>query len=176
MHHKRRALLRLKKAREERARKQKENREQRAQALKSAIKKEDEYLEKCEEYGENLNFANKINIYFDPNLDVSAKTVNGEIFLNDKLYDKPWDVQMRYVIHEMTHCLQQKNGKVNGKVDKDRYLDDENEQEAFSAQISYMCEHDSAEEVQEYIENLLTHHDIKGKERKEKAKKLTEDL
>jgi len=145
-------------------------------ALKKALKKEDEYLEKCEEYHKDKDFVDSVHISFEPDLDVSAKTVNGQIFLNDKLFDKEWDVQMRYIIHEIVHVMQQKDGKVQGKVDKDDYLDDTNEQEAFTAQISYMCEHDDVEEVQEYIENLLTHHGIEGKERKEKAKKLTEDL
>jgi hypothetical protein len=133
-------------------------------------------LEKCKKYNKDVNLVDSVKISFDPNLDVSAKTVNGEIFLNDKLFDRDWDTQMRYVVHEMVHVMQQESGKVKEKVDKDDYLDDENEQEAFTSQISYMCDHDTPEEVQQYIEDLLTHHDIKGKERKEKAKELTEDL
>ena len=176
MHHKRKVLLRLKKAKSERAARQKDSREQRIKALKNALKQEDEYLEKCEKYHKNKNFVDSVQISFEPDLDVSAKTINGQILLNDKLFDKEWDVQMRYVIHEIIHAMQQDVGKVKGKVDKNKYLDDKNEQEAFTAQISYMCEHDNTEEVQEYIENLLDHHDIKGKERKDKAKKLTEDL
>ena len=152
------------------------SRQQRIKALKKALKKEEEYLVKCKEYNKDKDFIDSVEVSFDPNLDVSAKTVNEEIFLNDKLFDKSWKEQMRYIIHEMVHVMQQEAGKVEGKVDKDDYLDDENEIEAFTAQISYMCENGTPEEVQEYIENLLDHHDVKGKERKEKAKKLTEDL
>jgi len=145
--------------------------------LKNAVKKEEEYIEKCEKYNKDVDFIDDVNISFDDELDVSAKTVNGEIFLNGKLFDEgEWDDKMRYIIHEVTHCFQQEAGKVDGKVDKDNYLDDDNEQEAFRAQISYMADHDSPEELQRYLEQLLDHHDIKGRERREKIKELTKDI
>jgi hypothetical protein len=145
--------------------------------LKKEIKKEDEYIEKCEEYSKDPDFINGVEISFDDNLDVSAKTVNGEIFLNGKLFDGgDWDDQMRYVIHEITHVMQQEAGKVKEKTDRDDYLDDENEIEAFQAQLSYMSENESPEEIQKYLEQLLDHHGIKGKERKLKIEELTEDV
>lgn len=133
-------------------------------------------MEKCKEYGKDPSFVNDVNISFSPDIDVSAKTVNGEIFLNDKLFNENWENQMRYLQHELVHVLQQASGKVNGKTEKEDYLDDKNEQEAFSTQIAYMCEHDTPEQIVNYIENLLDHHDIHGKERKEKAKKILDDL
>lgn len=145
--------------------------------LKEEIKKEDEYIDKCEEYGKDINFIDSVPISFDDELDVSAKTVNGEVFLNGKLFDdNNWDNKMRYMIHEIIHVMQQDAGQVNGKTDKNHYLDDKNEQEAFQAQISYMSEHDTPEEIQKYLEQLLDHHNIKGKERKEKIKELTKDI
>jgi len=145
------------------------------QKLKMALKKEKEFIEKCEKYDRRPNFIDDVKVSFQP-LDVSAKTINGEIILNESLLEKDWVEQMRYLLHESTHVLQQEAGQVNGKVDKDNYLDDENEQEAFQAQISFQNKHEGPEEVQEYIENLLDHHDIKGKERKEKEKMLTEEV
>lgn len=151
-------------------------RERRIKSLKESVQAEESFLEKCKEYDKNPSFVNSVNVSFSKDIDVSAKTVNGEIFLNDRLFNKSWEEQMRYLIHELVHCMQQEDGKVNGKTDKEDYLDDKNEQEAFTTQISYMCEHNNAEEIQEYIENLLDHHNIQGDERKEKAKKLVENL
>ena len=145
--------------------------------LKREVKKEDEYLDKCKEYNKNPDFVDNVSISFDDNLDVSAKTVNGEVFLNGKLFERgDWNDQMRYVIHEITHVMQQEAGKVKEKTDRDDYLDDENEIEAFQAQISYMSENESPEELQTYLEQLLDHHGIKGKERKLKIEELMEDV
>lgn len=167
MHHKRRVLARLKKARKEKINRLVER-------LRNQIKTEDIYLDKCKEYKEKPNFINSVQISFAP-LDVSAKTINGEVFLNEKLLNEDFDTQARYILHESIHCLQQKYGKVKGKVDKEDYLDDENEQEAFQAQIEYMQDHESPEEVQTYIEQLLDHHDIEGEEREEKKEILLDE-
>lgn len=146
------------------------------QKMKKQIQKEEVFLEKCKEYGRDPSFVNDAKITFEP-LDVSAKTVNGDVILNEKLFeDGDWEDIMRYVLHELCHVLQQEAGKVDGKVDKEDYLDDDNEQEAFRTQISYMADHESPEELQEYLEQLLDHHDIKGRERKEKIRELTKDL
>lgn len=143
--------------------------------LKKEVQKEPAFLDKCKEYGWPPNFVDDVKITFEP-LDVSAKTINGRVILNDSLFDKgDWHDQMRYIIHELTHVIQQEEGMVEGKVDKNNYLDDPNEQEAFQVQLEYMDEH-TPEEVQRYLENLLDHHNIKGKERKEKKEVLIEDI
>ena len=144
--------------------------------LKEAVKKEDEYIEKCKEYDKNIDFVDNVDISFKDGLDVSAKTINEEIFLNGKLFDEnSWVDQMRYIIHEIVHVMQQEAGNVDGSHEED-YLDDENEIEAFQAQLSYMSEHNSPEEIQEYLEQLLDHHGITGKERREKIKELTSEI
>ena len=145
--------------------------------IRELVKSEDSYLDLCEEYGEDINFIDGIDISFDDDLDVSAKTVNGEVFLNGHLFDKG-DMcdNVRYIIHEATHCLQQWHNLVREQVSKDNYLDDKNEQEAFQFQIQYMEDHVSQEEIQEYLEHLLDHHGIEGKERMEKIKKLTKNI
>ena len=171
IHHKRRVLRRLKRA------SRLLDQEALVSELKKEIKKEEEYIEKCKEYNTPINFIDSVPISFDDELEVSAKTINKEIILNGKLFDKgDWVDLMRYIIHEFCHVLQQVNGMVEGKVDKEDYLDDDNEVEAFQAQLSYMSKHDSPEEIQEYLEHLLDHHDIKGKEREEKKEKLTEEI
>ncbi len=142
--------------------------------LKNKVKAEESFLEKCKEYKRDPSFIDEVHISFEP-LDVSAKTVNGKIFINEKLLHGDEEERMRYVIHEAVHVMQQEDGKVDGKSDKD-YLDDPNEQEAFKTQISYMADHENPEEVQKYIEHLLDHHNIEGRERGEKKEKLSEDV
>lgn len=143
--------------------------------LKEALKKEPAFMEKCKEYNRSPNFIDDVKITFEP-LDVSAKTINGRIILNETLFDKgDWHDQMRYMTHESCHVLQQEGGYVDGPVDRDNYLDDPNEQEAFKVQLEYMDEH-TPEEVQTYLENLLDHHDIRGEERREKIEELTKDI
>lgn len=154
----------------------KEKREERIKKLKELIKKEPEYIELCKEYGKPLSFINDIPISFSKDIDVSAKTVNEEIFLNDQLFFEPIEKQLRYIIHEATHCQQQAANEVDFSNDKKDYLDDPNEQEAFGKQISFMLHEENLPDITEYIEQLLDHHNIKGKERKEKIKKLLENV
>lgn len=145
--------------------------------IKELVKKEQAYLDLCEEYNKDINFIDEVSISFDDELDVSAKTVNGDVFINGKLLNKGDLVDViRYACHELTHVLQQSSGLVRETFDKEDYLDDPNEQEAFQYQIQYMKDHVSQEEIQEYLEHLLDHHGIEGKERREKIKKLTENI
>jgi len=123
----------------------------------------------CDKYDEELEFIDTIPIEFQP-LDVSAKTVNGRILLNSKLLEGEFRDNMRYMIHEFVHCLQQENGDVGSDNGEGDYLDDPHEMEAFWFQIEGMEDMYSPEEVQEYIGGLMDHHDLTGKERKEKIK------
>lgn len=144
--------------------------------IKELVKKEKAYLDLCKEYDKDIDFVDDVNISFD-DLDVSAKTVNGDVFINEKLLDKGDLVDVvRYAIHELVHTQQQASGAVRETYDKEDYLDDPNEQEAFQFQIQYMEDHVSQEEIQEYLEHLLDHHGIEGKERMEKIKKLTKNI
>jgi hypothetical protein len=98
--------------------------------------------------------------------------VNGEIILNSKLLEGDFRDNMRYLVHEFTHCLQQEHGKVDeSSKDKD-YLDDPNEKEAFKAQVDFMETAYDPEEIQVYLDGLMKHHDVRGKERIRKIKEL----
>jgi hypothetical protein len=125
----------------------------------------------CDKYNEDDDFMDKIPISFKP-LDVSAKTVNGHIILNSKLLEGEFRDNIRYLIHELTHCLQQEHGLVSDNDEGD-YLDDPNEVEAFWNQINSMKNMYDPEEIQEYIDGLMDHHDIKGEDREEKVEELT---
>lgn len=176
MSYKQLAQTRIKKAYFNRIKRMSDKYSDRIRDLKKIIKKDKTYAEKCKEYGKTIDFIDGVSVSFSDDLDVSAKTINGEIILNGKLFNEEIIKQIRYLQHEFVHVLQQAAGKVNGKTEKEDYLDDKNEQEAFSTQISYQCEHETPEQIVEYMENLLDHHDIHGKERKEKAKKILGDL
>jgi hypothetical protein len=146
------------------------------QKIKKQIKKEESFLGKCKEYNRDPSFVDDVKIDFKP-LDVSAKTVNGDVIINEQLLEKgDWDDIMRYVTHELCHVLQQEAGKVDGVTDKEDYLKDENEVEAFGVQVEYMDEHVPEKELQEYLEDLLDHHGVEGKERKKILRDLTKDI
>lgn len=167
--------MRKKKAKENINQRKEEKNNKIIKKMKDSVKNEQVFIDKCKEYDKDINFVDDVLITFEP-LDVSAKTINGKIILNENLLKAEWDEILRYCIHELTHCLQQAAGMVGEKVDKEDYLDDKNEQEAFQTQLSYMSEQDSPEEIQEYLEQLLDHHDIEGKEREDKKKILLEDV
>ena len=157
--------------------KRKEKQEKFIKEVKKLLKKEPVYLDICKEYDADVDFIDDVAISYDDDLDVSAKTVNEEIFLNGKLL-KGGDMcdNVRYIIHELTHTQQQANNLVKKSPAKDEYLDDKNEQEAFQNQIKYMGDHMPEEEVQEYLEHLLDYHGIEGIERREKVRILTEKI
>lgn len=143
--------------------------------IKKCLKEDPHFLEVLEEYQESPSIVDDVPLSFDE-LEVSAKTINEEIILNEKLLDADWEDIMRYAIHEMVHVLQQRAGKVNAESQAEDYLDDDNEIEAFQTQLSYMYDNETEEEIQEYLDNLLDHHDIKGKEREDKKEELLEEI
>jgi spore germination cell wall hydrolase CwlJ-like protein len=123
-------------------------------------------------------------------LDVSAKTVDSHVMLNEVLLIEPYDVIKRYVIHEGTHAIQhiaRENAKTDPYAD-DEYLDRGDEQEAFSNQFEFMLgteledkslkevleevDHKTKDEFVEYAETLMEHHDIPPKERVDKIEEI----
>jgi hypothetical protein len=139
--------------------------------LRKRLKKNPVAHRLCDKYDEDPEFIDDIPIRFEP-LDVSAKTVNGEIILNSKLLEGDFRDNMRYLIHEFVHCLQQDHGKVDESTKDEDYLDDPNEKEAFKAQVDFMETAYDPEEIQVYLDGLMKHHDVRGKERLQKIKEL----
>lgn len=143
--------------------------------IKETIKGEKAYKELCDEKDKPIDIIDKVKISFLP-MDVSARTINGEIELNEELLNSPPRDILRYVVHEMTHVFQQIDGDVQeGSANKDNYLDDENEEEAFSFQLDFMEDYYDDDEIIQYLDDLLDHHNIFNKtERKEKKEELLE--
>jgi len=125
--------------------------------------------EKFKEYGVPISDIDKVHISFE-NLDVSAKTKNCKIYINRMLLEKNED-PTSYLVHELTHYLQQKTGNTLGSQDAE-YMDKKTEMEAFNAQVDFKKREDGEKEAEKYVDDLLDYHNINGNKRKEKKKEL----
>lgn len=129
--------------------------------------------EMFEKYEVDIDEIDLIPIAFK-DLDVSARTEHGIIYLNNMLLaDGDFESNYHYLVHEMTHFLQQTTGNAptQGSTEED-YLDNESEQEGFQNQTKYISLVDGPEEAEEYIEKVLDHHEIPDKEREQREDKL----
>lgn len=137
--------------------------------------KHNEVMQKiCNDYNVDINDIDYIPTTFS-DLDVSAKTDHGIIYLNYKLLcDGNFFKDYGYLIHEYTHHWQQTtgNGPTKG-ADDGEYLENKFEQEGFQNQLEYMANEFGIDEAEDYVENLLKHHEIESKKDK---KELTEVL
>jgi hypothetical protein len=122
----------------------------------------------CKEKGVGEWFLDGVPILFD-DIKQSAKTVDSRIVLNRKLKDRPFNILMRYVIHELTHSIQHVQ-KIRGKSKKrdTDYLDRDTEIEAFKYQVEFDSDKRGKGKDKEYVEDLLDYHDISGEEREDK--------
>lgn len=127
----------------------------------------------CDEHGVDIDLVLGIPIDF-VELDVSAKTIDSKVYLNEDLLLESFEKIMRYAIHEVTHAFQHMNREHldHDPYADDDYLDRDDEQEAFKNQISYQVEVEPVEEVVEYIKDLFNHHDVPDEERKEKLEEI----
>jgi len=144
--------------------------------MKEQAKQDPAIIEKFKEYDVPLSDIDGVSVHFC-DLDVSAKTKNREIFLNEKMLADDSDIKdpTHYLIHELVHYLQQSTGH-HCKHDQDEnYLDLETEEEAFKTQIDFKKREESEEEAEDYVEKLLDHHELEGKERKEKKEELMDE-
>lgn len=140
-------------------------------SLNRMIKKMREYLKTNEvvikmfkEYDVDLDEIDLIPMMFG-NLDVSAKTDHGVIIYNYKLLtDGDFFKDFSYGVHEMTHWLQQTTGnKPTQSADDGSYLDNPYEQEGFQNQVEYIAEQFGEDEAEQYVDDLLEHHEVDGK-------------
>lgn len=139
---------------------------------KEIIKSSDAIKEIFKKYQLDLNEIDYVPICF-AELEVSARTEKGIIYLNDSFRKKRAEIP-NYLIHEMTHYAQQTtgDGPTQGSTD-DTYLDNKYEQEGFQTQTKYLSETKGDGAAEQYLDKVLDYHDIKNmKERKNKFKKL----
>lgn len=137
------------------------------------IREDETVINMFKDYKVDLEELDLIPIAFG-DLDVSAKTDHGIIYLNYQLLDDGFADDVHYLVHEITHYLQQTTGSqpTQGSTD-DTYLDNENEQEGFQNQTEYISREDGEEAAEEYVEQVLDHHDVTdNKERKSRKDEL----
>ena len=127
--------------------------------MKEWVKQDPTIIKTFKEYGVSLDEIDKSSVTFAP-LDVSAKTKDLKIYLNESMLDEDSDVKdpTEYISHEMSHLAQQLTGKTKGHETK-RYLDKQTEEIAFKNQIEYKKRNEGDEEAEKYVDDLLTYHD-----------------
>jgi hypothetical protein len=126
------------------------------------------------DYNVSLDYIDMIPCAF-AELDVSAKTVKGVVYLSYKLVASgSFDAAIPYLVHEFDHVLKQISGekatKNTDNMDGKNYLLSEEESEAFSRQIAYMRDEFGEVEADKYIEHLLDYHDINDSKMRDKTK------
>lgn len=135
------------------------------------VKNSDVYHKLCKEYDIKPDFIDLVPICF-VDLDVSARTEKGIIYLNNSLLEDPSQLP-HYIMHEITHTIDQclGEGPTKGSTD-DNYLENPAEQRGFRNQTEFISETEGDEEAKNYLNQVLDHHDVPSKERIEKRKKL----
>jgi cell division FtsZ-interacting protein ZapD len=128
-------------------------------------------------FGVDIEELESIPIEFKK-LKVSAKTKNGQVYLNEELLaDGDFKSDVHYIVHEANHWLQQTKGDADKyQIDSDLdYLDLPAEIEAFGYQIRFMKEFYGEETAHKYLDDLLDFHDIEGEARDKKSSELMGD-
>jgi len=128
---------------------------------KSNLKNDPTMIAACKKYNQSIDIIDLIPTYFG-NIDTSARTNHGVVILNYKLLcDGDFHKDYGYLIHEYTHYLQQTcNKRPTKSSDDGEYLDNPYEIEGFQNQTLYIAEHQGEDKAEEYVEDLLDHHDI----------------
>jgi hypothetical protein len=131
--------------------------------------KNDETMKKVfQDYDVDISEIDFIPTFFK-DLDVSAKTDHGIVYLNYKLLtDGDFFEDYSYLVHEYSHWLQQTTGtKATKSSDEGDYLHNKFEQEGFQNQVQYIADQFGKNEAKNYVDDLLEHHDKDGKEKEE---------
>lgn len=140
---------------------------------KSYLKKNEVMQRIFKDYDLDISEIDYIPTMFGE-IDVSAKTDHGIVILNYRLLeDGDFFKDYSYLVHEYTHWAQQTTGtKPTKGADDGEYLDNPFEQEGFQNQVEYIAEHNGEGEAENYVEELLEHHDIDEDEKEDKKEKL----
>lgn len=142
-----------------------------------ALKKNKVVKDMFEEFGVGAAAIQDMPIDF-ADLDVSAKTKDGKVYLNNKLLEDGdfWE-DLHYIVHEACHYLQQLTGEVfdYGDLEAYEYLDKPTEIEAFQCQIKFIDDYKGADAAKDYLEDLLDHHEYSGAARNKKRRELMGD-
>ena len=141
------------------------------QRLKNELKKDDVLQKICDDFDFDVKEIDLIPVRFAP-IDTSAKTDAGIITLNtDLLKNETLDKVLSLLLHEIYHAISQLDEPTQSADDGD-YLSNPEEVSAFQHQLEYYEDKVGKEKTEEYVEQILDHHDEKGKERDKKEDSL----
>lgn len=140
-------------------------------ALKNKIRDNDVVKDMFKDYGVDIAELDLVPICFD-DIDVSARTAHGCIYLNYKLMDSFMNND-HYLVHELSHYLQQTsgNGPTQGADDGD-YLSNAYEIEGFQNQTEYISDQHGDQAAEKYIDKVLDHHEVPNDEKEDKKDDL----
>lgn len=140
--------------------------------LREALKKEPVVQRFFKKYDRDINEIDDVSVQFVNDLDVSAKTIDGKIYLNSEMLEENWKDYMHYMVHELEHYCQHRSNKCVENSNETNYLDNPAEVEAFKAQLKYRQKTEPKKEVDQYVTQLFDKHEIPKKERPEKKREL----
>ncbi len=143
------------------------------QQAKDELKKDSVMKKVFKDHDVDMEFLDFIPVKFGK-IKVSATTVGGVIALNYKLLlDGVFFEDYGYLVHEITHYLQQcfRDHPTQGAEDGD-YLDNPDEKEGFQYQIKYIHDEFGDDKAEEYVEELMDHHEVEKEEREDKKDSL----
>ena len=135
------------------------------------------------DFGHEPDILDGVTIEFSDDIDTTAKTVNGKVFINQKLINAEPSKILRYLIHELVHVFQHMENEGKKQDSKGEYLKMPDEVEAFTHQLKYQEEYENStkdtregDDVVSYLKNLMKYHKVPSKEQEDILKDLTEEL
>lgn len=147
---------------------------QKINKVREIIKDHDVVKDMFEDHGVDISEIDLIPMCF-AEIDVSARTDHGIIYFNISLLDSEdgFDDDDHYMVHEITHFLQQTTGSKPTKGAEDgEYLENEFEIEGFQNQVEYMADVADENTAEEYVEQVLDHHEYDGAKAEDKKDEL----
>lgn len=146
-------------------------------AAKAFLKKDKNMIKTFQEYEAPIEIIDYIPVFFKE-IDVSATTEKGIIYLNKKLLeDKDFFKNYGYFAHEITHFLQQCfNDKPTKSSDDGNYLENEYELEAFQNQVKFLSDHLGDDDAEEYVDDLVEYHEVPKNKAEDKKEELLEKV
>ena len=153
------------------------------QMLKDDLKENKIFKDMVKDFGHDLDILDGVSIEFSDDIDTTAKTVNGKVYLNMKLINAEPSKILRYLVHEMVHVFQHMKNEGKKQDSKGDYLKMPDEVEAFTYQLKHQEKNESSakdtregDDVVSYLKNLMKYHKVPKKEQEDILKDLTEDL
>lgn len=145
-------------------------------SVRARVKKHPVVIDMFKEYGVDLDELDLIPMCFG-NIDVSARTEKGIITFNLVLLnDGDFEKDDHYMVHEVTHFLQQ-TYKPTKSSDNGDYLKNPAEIEGFQNQVHFLADERGDQKAENYVDQVLDHHDVNNaKERTKRKNKLMELL